>query len=529
MREDRSRGRPAEDSTDRRWLYGLLAFISAAFLLRTWLSVPMFDDALIGATILRTPYYSEYHGVYLPFFKPFTTALMALRFVPHPWSFASVALVQGLLAGASASVTYVIARRYVPRPVAAAAALVALYALFTLPVPPTRPEGLLLLTILAIVYAADTWLLKRQARYLLAAGALTGGLALPLHTNASIAYIFLAFFALWHARSLRPRDWVLLVGGLAASSVVGLAIVLAPAPGDLPRLLGEHAGESHRFTFIAGEARRLRVLLSPTPLQPAVLFFGAVVLVALVLVRARIPAEWSGSVHRYATLLMLGLAVFVALALLPSAVWSHYLVYYVPVSAVFALIAYEHARPGLRVGAGVGCLVVGAICGEAAARLLLSEHFEAWALIGLVYGVVAAMLLCVSWVSGRRRWLAAALILGVVVRLGLMTAEHGAYADVVDALRARAAESGGVVLGPPEFAWAFAGEDFYPVGKWTETPPRSTGAAAGKEGTGWPDSCTFYDVEPVHVGGFLSNRLAGERWKQWEVGSIACEGGHTTP
>ena len=72
--------------------------------------------------------------------------------------------------------------------------------------PSDAPRGALLLTILTVVYLADTWRLERKSRYLLAAGALTGALALPMHTNASIAYLFLAVFALWHVRSLKiPR------------------------------------------------------------------------------------------------------------------------------------------------------------------------------------------------------------------------------------------------------------------------------------------------------------------------------------
>ena len=404
---------PAESSTNRRLYIGLLAFVCAAFLLRAWLAIPVIDDGLIGNAILDAPYYSEYHEVYLPFFKPFTTVLMPLRFVPYPTSFALVALVNGLLIAASAYVTYLIARRYMPARVAVGGAIVALYALFTLdPLPPTRPEGPLLLTILAVVYLADTWRLTGQARYLGAAGALTGALALPMHTNASIAYLFLGFFALWHVRRLRVRDWAGLTGGLVISSLVGLVLILVPSPSDLLTLLTEHAGERHRFTFIVGEVRRFTFLLRPAPLLPAVLFFGAVVLTVLFRERASIAAEWSGFVQRYATLLMLGLAVFVALAFLPSAQWNYYLVYYVPVLAVFAAVAYECRRPSVRLGVGVGCVVVAAICLEAAALFLLRDDFEAWVFTGLAYGVVAAVLLCVSWVSGRRAWLAAALILG---------------------------------------------------------------------------------------------------------------------
>ena len=515
-------------STNRRLYIGLLAFVCAALVLRAWLLVPTHDDGVIGNTVLDTPYYSDYHEVYLPFFKPFTTLLMPLRFVPHPVSFGLAALAHGLLMAASACLTYAIARRHVPTHVAVSAAVIALYALFTLdPLPPTRPEGLLLLAILAVVYLADTWRLERKSRYLLAAGTLTGALALPMHTNASIAYLFIVVFALWHVRSLVSRDWLCLVGGLAISSIAGLAIVLVPSPSDLLTLLEEHAGERHRFTFIVGEFRRFTFLLRPTPLLPVVLFFGAVGLVVLVRNRASISSEWSGFVRRYSTLLMLGFAVFFALALLPSAEWGYYLVYYLPVLAVFAAVAYERHRPSLEVGMAVGCLVVGAICIEATALFLLREEMEAWVLTGLLYSVVAAVLLCVAWVSGRREWLAAALILGVVVRLGLMAADHEAYSDIVDAVRVRSVEVGSMVLGPLELTWAFSRDEFHAVEhKWNDVPPAGIGVGAIRERstrTGWQGSCTFSDVQQISFSSFVSNRFRGRRGQQWEVGTIVCE------
>ena len=85
---------------------------------------------------------------------------------------------------------------------------------------------------------------------------------------------------------------------LAISSVVGLAILLTPAPSHLPRLFAEYAGENNRFTFIVGEVRRFTFLLRPAPLLPAVLFFGAVGLAVLARERGRIGAEWIGLVKR---------------------------------------------------------------------------------------------------------------------------------------------------------------------------------------------------------------------------------------
>ena len=516
-------------STNRRLFIALLAFVCAALLIRAWLLIPTIDDGVIANTILGTPYYSEYHELHVPFYKPLVTVLMPLRFVPYPMSFALAALVHGFLIAGSAYLTYVISRRHMPPRVAVGAGVLALYTLFTLsPLAPMRPEGLLLLTVLTIVYLADTWRLRREPKYLLAAGALTGGLALPMHTNASIAYIFLTLFALYHVRSLTLRDWVWLGSAVATSSVVGLAVLLAPTPSDLPKLLTEYSGEGNRFTFVIGEVRRFTFLLRPAPLLPAVLFFGAIGLGILLRERARIPSEWRGFVQRYATLLMLGVAAFVALGLLPSAEWGNYLVYYIPVLAAFASLAYDHWRPSLRAGLGVGCLVIGAVCIQTTALYLLREEMEAWVLVGLVHGAVAAVLLCLSWLARRLEWLAAPLIVGVVVSLGLMAADYRAYADVGHALRARSAEVGGeMILGPPELTWAFSRHDFHPVEhNWNEVPPAGIGVAATRDRSTdaeWHQSCTFTDVQQISFTTFVSNRFRGGHGQQWELATVECE------
>ena len=103
-----------------------------------------------------------------------------------------------------------------------------------------------------------------------------------------------------------------------------------------------------------------------------------------------------------------------------------------------------------------------------------------------------------------------------------MAADHEAHADVVAALRERAAEVGGIVLGPPELGWAFARYDLHPIEhKWNESRPAGIGAIATREGfakPGWSDSCTFSEVEPIPMSSFVSNRFRG-RGKLWEVGA----------
>ena len=527
---------------ERRVYLALLVVIGAAFALRLWLATPFTDDGVIGSTILGKPYYSEYHRIYTPYYKPWVTLLMPARFLPYPASFAYATALQTLAFAASAWLTYLLARRYLSPRVAALAGIIAVYVLFLQETrPPTRPEPLLLLSLTSAAYLADTWRVTGKARYLAGAAAAAGVLALPMHTNASVVYIFLGIFALWHRRRMSGRERIVFAGSLAAASLAGLAVFAAPSPSAVIALFSEYAGDRGRYTFLLGEAERFAFLLRPAPMLSVALFFGAVALWALRRERRGAIGKGAEFARRYSTIAMLGLASFIGLALLPSGTWSMYLVYYLPALAVFAALAYERERPSRWAALGVGALMLAAIGVEWAVLSALRDPVEAWISAGLAVGAAAAMLFCAAWASGRREWLAAALVLLVALRLGLTAADHNAYNDVVAAARARAAEIGGgvVVAGPPMLAWAFARDDFHPImHPWYEPALVREGVVAihdyGNK-QGWlavlPEACVISGLEPVTMSSFVSNRLRGHE-RQWEVGVIACEapdGGARSP
>lgn len=108
-----------------------------------------------------------------------------------------------------------------------------------------------------------------------------------------------------------------------------------------------------------------------------------------------------------------------------------------------------------------------------------------------------------------------------------MAADHEAHSDIVDAVRARSAEVGGMVLGPPELIWPFARDDFHAVEhKWNEVPPAGIGVAAVRERstrTGWYASCTLSDIQQISFSSFVSNRFRGGQGQQWELATIVCE------
>ena len=245
------------------------------------IATPLYDDGFNASLISGAPFYSDHFKIYIPFFKPLTAILIPVRYLPYPWSFAAATLIHVLLMASSSYFTFLIARRYVSAKAALLAAFITLYALFAHETfMATRPEALLLLTILGVVYLSDTWRLTGQMRYLLAAAALTGALALPMHTNASIAYIYLGLFIFWRRRQLSTGDWATFVATLGGSSLLGMTIILVPNPSALVELLTEYSADGQRFTFFVGEIKRFTFFARPYPTLPIVLFFGTVGLTA---------------------------------------------------------------------------------------------------------------------------------------------------------------------------------------------------------------------------------------------------------
>ena len=519
---------------DKRLFNWILAgFASIALIAYALLATPLHDDGIDGNMIFGVPFYSDYFDLYHSFFKPIVAILLPVRYLPYPWSFTAAAFFHVLMMAAISYLTFLVARRYIPTKASALASIITLYALFTHETfMPTRPESLLLATFLGIVYLCDTWRLTGQIRYLLIASALSGVVALPSHPNASIAYIYMALFALWQWRSLTKRDWVWLIAALIVSSLVGMAIILFPDPSALITLYTDYSSAgSHRLSFITGEIRRFTFFLRPYLMLPVVLFFGTVGLTAVV---KRIATDSNLQSHvlifarQYAGILIYGLAALIGLALLPSAEWPHYLVFYVPVLAIFAALAYRQKPPGLRIGLAGGALVTAAIIAELVILATLRDHLEAWIITSLLFGVPIAALLSVSWIRRDSRWLIAALALGMIVRLGLMSADYHAYNHIENVVRERATEIGAdTIMAPPQLIWAFAKDDFIAITYLSEDAPRVEFGLVALPRIWYRDrwldiaseSCEFGASEPIDLNSFVSNKL---RETQWETMIIEC-------
>ena len=519
---------------DKRLFNWILAGLaSIALIAYALLATPLHDDGFNANLIITSPFYSDYFELYIPFFKPIVAILLPVRYFPYPLSFAAASLFHVLTMAAISYLTFLVARRYIPANAAALASIITLYALFTHETfMPTRPESLLLITFLGIVYLCDTWRLTGRARYLLIAATLAGVLALPMHTNASIAYIYLALFTLWQWRQLSVQDRTKSAVTLVSASLLGIVIVLIPNPSDLIDLLTEYSGENQRFTFIAGEIRRFTFFLRPHLMLPIVLFFGTVGLTAIArrIVTDSTPTKSYTLMftRRYAGILIYGLAALVGLALLPSAEWPHYLVFYVPVLAIFAALAYRQEPPGLRIGLLGSAIIIAAILAELIILTSLRDDLEAWIITSLLFGIPIAALLSISWLRRDRRWLIAALALGMVVRLGLMSADYYAYNHIENIARERATNVGAdTIMAPPQLNWAFARDDFIAITYLSEDAPDIQFGLVALPRIWYRDrwldiaseSCEFGAPEPIDLNSFVSNKL---RETQWETMTIEC-------
>ena len=163
-------------------------------------------------------------------------------------------------------------------------------------------------------------------------------------SNASIVYIYLILFAIWQRHALTQRDWLIAVGVLVASNLVGLAIILIPHPSNLIELIRQLGGQDQRYTLVLGEARRFVYLFRPGPLLPLTMFLGVVGVAAVALARPS-RADAAAFARRYWGVLIVALAAFIGLALMPSAEWACYVVFHFPALCILAALAYSPPPP----------------------------------------------------------------------------------------------------------------------------------------------------------------------------------------
>ena len=438
----------------------LVAAVVVLLLIDAAITPPTWDDVVLSHRILGSPpFYDAHFDMYLPVFKPLAAIQLPARFFPYPWSYLYVSLTHAVLLAAGAWLTYRVALRYVRRDMAAVAGgltllLTAAHYWNT----PTRPEAWLLAVLLGVVYLCDTWRLTGRTAYLAAACVLAGALGLSMHTNASIIYIYLALFALWRFQKFTLRDWTVGAGALATSSLVGLGVLLVPQPDALFELLDHYEGRAN-WDIAIREFERWRwyaVHLRVEPLFPMSVVFGATVITAVAVRRPGL-ADARSFAERYAGLLIIGLAAFIGLGVLPSAAHPQYAAFYLPTLTVLAVLAYRH-RPSSRMRALV-CWVA-TVCATGALVLGLPAYADAggigWTTFAVgAYFVVSAGVLCAGWLARRWEMVACAFAMSIMLVFASSAEQYVEHRHEVRQLRRLAEVHEVEVIYANIHAWEF--------------------------------------------------------------------------
>ena len=439
----------------------LFLLAAAGLLLRAAIATPTSDDGHNYFHIIGPPpYYSDYFRMYLPIYKPLTTIQMPARFMPYPWSFLYVSLLHTVVMAAGAYLTYRVSLRYAPKAAAAVAGGLT-FLLMDLHewISPTRPEPWLLAVLMGVVYLCDTWRLRGGGK-LVAACAVTGILALPMHTNASIIYLYLGLFALWQRHRLTRHDCAIAAAALTAASLVGLAMLLIPKPALLFDLLSMFSHRS-RFTFILSEFHRwsrLAWAINFDPLFTLSVFFGMTGIAAVATLRPTL-ASIRAFVSQYAGILIVALAAFIGLVLLVSASWTQYIAYYLPSLTLMAALAYGR-RPSSRLAmtayalaaiVATGALIIGI-------RLRWGDGLNALTLAVLAHAALLGALLCAGWLTRMRTFLACAVLVALLASTALSAERYLSFRSPIEDYRAMAREFGvDTIYAYDELGWVFTG------------------------------------------------------------------------
>jgi hypothetical protein len=323
-------------------------FIALICLVRGALIIPNLDDGINFLHLYNTmgwkhPFYNDYFGQPFHFNRPLILLYALLyTFVGSP-AFRLIALVHAAELFACIGLFYACVRRYASEEASQAGALLFLYFLFVQPyLSPTRPETTVLLCALATFWLCDRFSDTRNVRYLCCAGALTFLVALPMHTNGSIPFMYLALFTITQRRQLSRGPAIQLALCSLLCGLAGATLLLYPHVSSFAQALALFSYDGSRFGMFTGEYVRLRQFVKNYYNFPLMLLLVA--LAAGLLLSEYRDLTLSG-LKRYRSLFMFLLAVVLGLVVLPAATWEVYAVYYLlPLMAGFSVALDRYAR-----------------------------------------------------------------------------------------------------------------------------------------------------------------------------------------
>jgi hypothetical protein len=289
------------------------------------------------------PFYNDYFGQPFHFNRPLILLYALLYTLAGNPAFRLIALVHAAELFACICLFYACVRRYASEEASQAGALLFLYFLFVQPyLSPTRPETTVLLCALAVFWLCVRFSDTRRVGWLCIASALLFLVGLPMHTNGSIPFIYLALFIVTERRTLSFRPALTLAACSLFCALAGAAILLYPHISSFAQSLALFSYDGARFSMLKGEYIRMRQFVSGYHNFSLILFL---VFFSVGLLLAGRRAFRLTDLKQYRNILLFLLAVVLGLGVLPSATWEVYSVYYfLPLIAACAVAIDRHAR-----------------------------------------------------------------------------------------------------------------------------------------------------------------------------------------
>ena len=303
--------------------------------LHSFFLTPNYDDGQSAYWISNTidfdkPFYSDYLNTRFVVIK-IPVLIMAMGFTYlSPFSFAFPAALNGILCLLCSFLSYKVARFYSNSKIALLCSQLFLYSLLTHHwVSPTRPELWLIAVILSVLYLFELYNKNRQIKYIILIALFVGVLGLPLHSNASILYVFLIGYLVFNRDIFPFKELKIFLVSLTITSLIGIAIVLFPDPVESFGFLKRMSMESgNRFIPNIINPRRYLFFFQSYYHQiiiaPFVLWMGAWLIKNLTQFYQSIPYY----IRNYKNIVLLFFSVFIAVEILPAGKWNVYFSYY---------------------------------------------------------------------------------------------------------------------------------------------------------------------------------------------------------
>ena len=303
--------------------------------LHSFLLTPNYDDGFNAYFISNTidfvnPFFSDYFNTRFVVLK-IPVLIMALGFTYlFPFSFAFPSALYGMLCILCSFLSYKVARLYSNSKTALLCSQLFLYFLLTHDwVCPTRFELWLLSVMLVVIYLFELYNKNRKSKYLILISLFVGIFGLPLHSNASILYVFLIGYLVFNRNIFSIKELGIFLISLAITSIVGMAIVVFPDPVESIGFLKRMSMESgNRFIPNIINLSRYLFFINTYYLRYLlgffVLFTGMWVIENWKEFYQSIPYY----IRLHKNIFIFFISVFIAIEILPAGSWNIYFTYY---------------------------------------------------------------------------------------------------------------------------------------------------------------------------------------------------------